>query len=118
MHRYVRGGWAEKYQSSLRENLEAPMTKAAAKVNVCHPEEKDFSVDVAGWGVGAIDLCTDVVVRGEGVDGVGERRGGVPLRLLTQTLNYMLVHEHMGWKCVHKHDGKHNAGFGLDTRGS
>lgn len=50
MHRYVRGGWAEKYQSSLRENLEAPMTKAAAKVNVCHPEEKDFSVDVAGWG--------------------------------------------------------------------
>lgn len=62
-------------------------------------------------------MCTDVVVRGEGVDGVGER-GGVPLRLLIQTLNYMLVHEHMGWKCVHKHDGKHNAGFGLDTRGS
>lgn len=83
MHRYVRGGWAEKYQSSLLENLEAPMTKAAAKVNVCHPEEKDFSVDVAGWGVGAIDLCTDVVVRGEG--GGGEGGGGSPQTAYTNT---------------------------------
>lgn len=67
MSRYVRGGWAEKYQS-LRENAEAPTTKAAAKVNVCHPEEKDFSVD-AVEGVREIDLCTDVVVRGEGFGG-------------------------------------------------
>lgn len=68
MSRYVKGGWAEKYQSGLRENAEAPTTKAAAKVNVCHPEEKDVSVDAAE-GVREIDLCTDVVVRSEGLGG-------------------------------------------------
>lgn len=40
----VRGGWAEKYQSGLQENIEAPTTKAAAKVNVCHPEQKEILV--------------------------------------------------------------------------
>lgn len=79
MSRYVRAGWAEKYQSGLRETAEAPTTKAAAKVNVCHPEEKDFSVD-AVEGVREIGLCTDVVVRSEGV-----REGPVPL------------------DCIHKH---------------
>lgn len=39
-----------------------------------------------------IDLCTDVVVRSEGVGGWG----GGPLRLHMQTLTYMLLHEHIG----------------------
>lgn len=38
-----------------------------------------------------INLCPDVVVWSEGWGG-----WGVPLKLHTQTLNYMLVHEHMG----------------------
>lgn len=71
--------------SSLRENLDAPRTKAAAKANVCHREEKDSSVAAAG-GAGATDLCADVVVVG----------GGGPLRLHTQTLNYMLALECVG----------------------
>lgn len=37
--RYERAGWAEGYQSNL---WEAPTTKAAAKVNGCHREEKRF----------------------------------------------------------------------------
>lgn len=44
---FVRGGWAEEHQSCFQGKPEAPMTKAGAKVNVCHSEEKDFSVDAA-----------------------------------------------------------------------
>lgn len=29
---------------SLQENIDAPMTKAVAKVNVCHAEEKKISL--------------------------------------------------------------------------
>ena len=42
-------------------------------------------------------MCTDVLVR----KGVGGRGLTGPLRLRTQTLNYMLVHEHTGGRvCI------------------
>lgn len=60
-----KGGWAERnIRAACGENTEAPTTKAAAKVNVCHRGEKDFSVDAAE-GASEIDLCADVVARTE-----------------------------------------------------
>lgn len=92
MNRYVRGGWARKYQSGLRENVEAPMTKVGAKVNVCHPEKKEILVlmqQKEREGDRFVYRCG------------GEERGGCErefglLRQHIQTLNYMSVHEHIG----------------------
>lgn len=63
----------------------APTTKAAAKVNVCPPARRRRCLCSYSRGREG----SDVVVGGRG-------GGAGPLRLHTQALNYVLVHEHVG----------------------